>query len=51
MVEMSLVGFTWKANLQGVVNVFHAQMVDQQQENWEGILGQVRGIWKLCHPE
>lgn len=38
---------TWQADLKGVVNVFYTKMFNQQQEDWESILGEVRRIWKL----
>lgn len=38
---------TWEAYLKGVVNVFDAKMLNQQQEDWEGIFWQVRRVRKL----
>lgn len=38
---------TWETDLQGVVDVFDTQMFNQQQEDWEGVLGQVWRVWEL----
>lgn len=38
---------TWEANLKGIVNVFHAKVLNQQQEDREGIFWQVRRVRKL----
>lgn len=46
-VILSWTGSTWETNLQSIVNVLHTQMFNQQQEDWEGVLRQVRRIWKL----
>ena len=37
-------GLTRQADLQSVVDVIHTQVLHQQQEDGEGVLGQVRGI-------
>lgn len=43
-VLMKTDGCTCQADLQGIVNVLYTQMFNQQEEDREGILGQIRGI-------
>lgn len=44
---VSWIVHTWEAYLKGVVNVFDTKMLNQQQEDWEGIFWQVRWVRKL----